>query len=298
MKKYIFDKRNGIHIIDLSKSLTMLEEAQKAIYDVVVSGKSILFVGTKKQAQQAIKEAAESCNSPYITTRWLGGILTNNMTIRKSVKRMRELEMLDKTNFTGFSKKDASIMRHELEKLHRNLSGIANMVALPGLMFVIDINREAIAVKEAKNLGIPVVAIVDTCCDPDPIDHIIPGNDDSTRVIRLISSVLAETVKKANADYSVVAVELEKQRQAKAEARKAAGEKPEETNASNTDRPSRPRSGPRQPRQGDGRRPAGGGRKPSSGKPEAAKKDAVAAPKAKAKQEEAVQATAAAEKTE
>ena len=224
MKKYIFDKRNGIHIIDLSKSLAMLEEAQKAIYDVVVTGKNILFVGTKKQAQQAIKEAAESCNSPYVTTRWLGGTLTNNMTIRKSIKRMRELEAMEKAdNFGSFSKKDASIMRHELEKLHRNLSGIASMVALPGLMFVIDINREAIAVKEAKNLGIPVVAIVDTCCDPDPIDHIIPGNDDSTRVIRLISSVLAETVKKANADYSVVAVELEKQRQANAEARKASG---------------------------------------------------------------------------
>lgn len=211
MKRYIFDTRNGIHIIDLAKSLVHLQEALVFLRDTVVAGKSILMVGTKKQAQDIIKETATACGQHYVTHRWLGGTLTNNTTIQRSIRRMRELEAMEKSNaFETMHKKEASNLRRELEKLRRNLGGIANMSELPGAMVVIDINREAIAVQEANTLKIPIMAIVDTNCDPDPIDYVIPGNDDAIRAIRLVSGAIAETVKQANEEYSRLAAEAER----------------------------------------------------------------------------------------
>jgi small subunit ribosomal protein S2 len=215
MKRYIFGARNGIYIIDLDKSLTLLKQAQQFIYDTVVSGKTVLLVGTKKQAQDLIKEAAEKSKVPYVSNRWLGGTLTNLTTIRKSVARMRELEKLEQDgSFDKMPKKEVSRLRHELEKMRFNLSGIAGMNGLPGAMFVIDTNREAIAVKEANRLKIPVIAVVDTNSDPDPIDYPIPGNDDAIRALQLIISVIGETIEKATQEYAKVAAEEAKRRAA------------------------------------------------------------------------------------
>jgi len=229
MKRFIFDKRNGIHIIDLAKSLAMLKEALKFLYDIIAAGKSVLFVGTKKQAQGIIKETALSCNQPYVTTRWLGGTLTNSKTIRASIKRMREIEKLEKNDaFASMHKKEASSLRHELEKLRRNLSGIAEMTELPGAILVIDINRESIAVAEANQLKIPVVAIVDTNCDPDLIDCPIPGNDDAIRAIGLIANAARDIILKAKDEYAKIAAELARKKESKkaeAEAVSKAGEK-------------------------------------------------------------------------
>lgn len=230
MKRYIFGARNGIYIIDLDKSLFLLKEAQKFLYDTVARGRSVLFVGTKKQAQDPVKEAAERCKQPYIVNRWLGGTLTNLSTIRKSVARFNELERMETDgSFEKLPKKEVARMRHELEKLRFNLSGIRQMDRLPGAMFVIDTNREAIAVAEAKRLKIPVVAVVDTNSDPDPIDHPIPGNDDAIRAIKLVTDVIAEAVEKAEQEYAKVAAEEAKKRaaeeaaaQAKAKAEQAA----------------------------------------------------------------------------
>jgi small subunit ribosomal protein S2 len=236
MKRYIFDKRNGIHIIDLTKSLAMLKEALKFVHDVVASGKNVLFVGTKKQAQQVILEAATASAQPYVTTRWLGGTLTNATTIRKSIKHMREVEAIVKgEGFSSMHKKEASRLRNELEKLQRNLTGIMNMANLPGAIFIVDIQREAIAVAEANRLNIPVIAIVDTNCDPDPINHPIPGNDDSIRAIKLITYAIAGTVKEAAAQYAQIAAELAKKREAERaaaeEASRKAAEKAKEEKA-------------------------------------------------------------------
>ncbi|MDA0991211.1 MAG: 30S ribosomal protein S2 [Verrucomicrobia bacterium] len=225
MKPFIFDKRNGIHIIDLSKSMGQLREALQFVYEVVVSGKQILFVGTKKQAQESIKETAVRTGQHYVTHRWLGGTLTNTTTIRRSVRRMREIEDMEKKGtMAELPKKEAAGLRRELEKLQRNLSGIANMDSMPGAMFVVDINREAIAVKEASRLNIPVIAIVDTNCNPDPIDIVIPGNDDAIRAIGLITGALADVVAKGAAEYAEIAAELARKKEAEAkeaEARKA-----------------------------------------------------------------------------
>lgn len=222
MKRYIFDKRNSIHIIDLTKSLKMLNEALEYVSDVVLSGKSVLFVGTKKQAQNVVKEVALDCNQFYVNSRWLGGTLTNSPTIRKSIKRMRELEELQAQEGFNTHKKEASRMRHEHEKLAHNLSGIADMAEMPGVVFVVDINKESIAVKEANKLNIPVIAIVDTCCDPDPIDFIIPGNDDSIRSIKLILESIAKVAKTAHAEYAKKAAEAARK---KAEIKEAAEKK-------------------------------------------------------------------------
>jgi len=221
MKPFIFDKRNGIHIIDLTKSLVMIQESVKYVYNVASTGDSILFVGTKKQAQSVIKEVAEDSNQPYVSHRWLGGMLTNSNTIRQRVKRLKELERMDSDGtLESMHKKEASKARHELEKLRRNLSGVADMVKLPGAMFVVDINREAIAVKEANLLNIPVIAMVDTNCDPDQIDYPIAGNDDAIRAIRLVAAEIANAAKKGNAEYARIAAEEAKKREA--EAKKAA----------------------------------------------------------------------------
>lgn len=217
MRRFIFGKRNGIHIIDLSQSLVLLNKALEFIQSVASSGKSVLFVGTKKQAQQVIKETALACGQPYVTTRWLGGTLTNLATIRQSVKRMRELEEKEKSGaFATMHKKEASMLRHELEKLRRNLTGIADMYELPGAIFVVDVQRENIAVAEARRLGVPVVAIVDTNCDPEPIDYVIPGNDDAIRAIKLIAEKIAEAVKQGAEQYAKMAAELARQREANA----------------------------------------------------------------------------------
>jgi small subunit ribosomal protein S2 len=211
MKRYIFDKRNGIHVIDLAKTRVLLSIARDFIFDIISSGQKLLLVGTKKQAQQAIKEAAERCGQPYVTTRWLGGALTNSDTVRRSVKRLRELEKKEsEADATRMSKKELSKVRNELTKLRRNLSGIVDMDKLPGAMFVVDVGREAIAVAEANKLGIPVIAILDTNCDPDPIDYPIPGNDDALRAIRLVVNSLVETVEKADQEYAQRAAEQAK----------------------------------------------------------------------------------------
>jgi small subunit ribosomal protein S2 len=215
MKKYIFDARNGIYIIDLDQTLDLLKKAQQFIYDMVSLGRSVLFVGTKKQAMLPIKALAEKYNQPYIVNRWLGGTLTNSATIRRSVARMRELEALEKNNgWASLNKKEISRLRRELEKLHFNLSGIANMEQMPGAMFVIDTNREAIAIKEAERLGIPIIAIVDTNSDPDPVDFPIPGNDDAIRGLQLILDITGETMDKAVGEYSRVAAEESRKRAA------------------------------------------------------------------------------------
>ena len=215
MKRYIFDARNGIYIIDLDKSLYLLKEAQKFLYDTVARGRSVLFVGTKKQAQEPVKEAAERSKQPFIVNRWLGGTLTNLTTIRKSVARYDDLERMETDgSFDKAPKKEVARMRHELEKLRFNLSGVRKMDRLPGALFVIDTNREAIAVAEAKRLGIPVVAVVDTNSDPDPIDYPIPGNDDAIRAIKLVVDVIAEAVEKAEQEYAKVAAEESKRKAA------------------------------------------------------------------------------------
>jgi small subunit ribosomal protein S2 len=223
MKRYIFDKRNGIHIIDLAKSLALLQEALGFLHNVAADGKEILFVGTKKQAQQIIKETAEQCNQGSVTHRWLGGTLTNRRTISNSIRRMKEMETLrESEDFAKMHKQEASRLNRELAKLQRNLSGVADMRGLPAALFVVDINREAIAVAEANRLGIPVVAIVDTNCNPDAIDYVIPGNDDAIRAIKLICGLIGETIGRARAEYEKRAAELARKAAAEEAARKAA----------------------------------------------------------------------------
>ncbi len=220
MKRYIFDKRNGIHIIDLSKTAGLLKQALEFMHETTAAGKSILFVGTKKQAQQTIEETAKECGQFYVVNRWLGGTLTNRQTISKSIQRMRELIALTESDdYSHLPKKEQSVLRRELNKLKRNLSGIADMSELPGALFVVDINREAIAVNEARRLGIPVIAMVDTCSDPEPIDFVIPSNDDAIRAIRLIMGAAAGSIKKGVADYSAVAAEIARKKEEEAKKR-------------------------------------------------------------------------------
>ncbi len=223
MKRYIFDKRNGIHIIDLTQTVPLIEEACAFLRDTVLNGKQVLFVATKKQAQDIVKEAAAACNQFYMVERWLGGALTNYETIRKSIRRMRQLESMARNNNGQLSvhKKEASSLRRELDKLQLNLAGIADMDRLPGALFIVDVCRESNAVKEAKRLGIPVVAIVDTNADPDPVDYVIPGNDDAVRGVKLIVDAISKVLKDASDSYSKTAAE--RQRQVEAE-RAAAGE--------------------------------------------------------------------------
>jgi len=216
MKRYIFDKRNGIHIIDLTQTVTLLDEAAAFLRDVAMSGKKILFVATKKQAQEVVKEAAIACGQHYMTERWLGGTLTNNQTIRRSVKRMRQIETMGRNNNGVLSvhKKEASSLRRELDKLQKNLSGVADMDNKPGAIIIVDICREQNAVAEALRLKIPIVAIVDTNADPDPIDYVIPGNDDAVRGIKMIADAFAKVIKDAGETFARVAAERQRQRDA------------------------------------------------------------------------------------
>lgn len=223
MKGYIFDKRNGIHIIDLTQSVALLDEAAAFLRDTILAGKKILFVATKKQAQEIVKNAAETTEQFYMTERWLGGTLTNAKTLRSSVRRMRQLQATAKANGGELSehKQEASMLRRELAKLEKNLTGVADMAELPGAVVVVDVCREANAVKEAVRLHIPVVALVDTNADPEPIDYVVPGNDDSVRGIELIVNGLAKVVKGANDEYSAKAAEESRRREAERAARDA-----------------------------------------------------------------------------
>ncbi len=195
MKEYIFGERNGIYIIDLQKTLKMFKEASKFVTDQVAEGKLVLFVGTKRQAQDAIAEEATRSGMFYVNSRWLGGLLTNWVTVQKSVKRLKELdEMATDGRYELLPKKEVIKLERERKHLQANLAGIKNLNRLPDVLFVIDSNKEQIAVKEARKLGIPVVAVVDTNCDPTEVDYVIPGNDDALRAIRLFASKIADSV--------------------------------------------------------------------------------------------------------
>ncbi|MBO5413519.1 MAG: 30S ribosomal protein S2 [Clostridia bacterium] len=195
MAEYIYQARNGIHIIDLQKTSKKIDEAYNFIKEVSEEGKDILFVGTKKQAQECIKEAAEKSNMFYVDQRWLGGMLTNFKTIRKRIERLNKLEeMQEDGTFDVLPKKEVAALKNEMEKLEKNLGGIKNMTRLPGAMFVVDPKNERIAVLEAKKLNIPIVGLVDTNCSPEDVDYPIPGNDDAIRAVKLITDVMANAI--------------------------------------------------------------------------------------------------------
>ncbi len=195
MKEYIFGERNGIHIVDLQKTLKMFREAAKYVSEMATHGKTVLFVGTKRQAQEAVAEEAQRCSMFYVNHRWLGGTLTNWATLQKSIKRLKELKaMTEDGRMEQLSKKEAARLDREKKHLLQNLAGVENMTTLPDVMFVIDSNSEEIAVREARRMGVPVVAIVDTNSDPDLVDWVIPGNDDALRAIRLFTSKISDAV--------------------------------------------------------------------------------------------------------
>ncbi len=227
MKEYIFGERNGIYIIDLQKSLKLFKNAIQFVYELGAQGKSILFLGTKRQAQDVIQEEAQRSGMYHVNQRWLGGLLTNFVTIQKSLKRFRELEAM-RTNgqYDLFSKKEVARYERERKKLEKNLSGIKEMANLPDALFVIDTKKEAIAIQEARKLGIPIIGVADTNCDPDEIDYIIPGNDDALRAIRLIASTIAQAYLDGRAVYEAqqkeMAEQMEKQRQLQAQQAAAA----------------------------------------------------------------------------
>ena len=206
MAEYIFTERNGIYIIDLQKTVKKLDEAYNFIGDVAASGKEVLFVGTKKQAQDSIKEEAERCGMPFVNARWLGGMLTNFRTIKKRIERLNQLrKMSEDGTFDMLPKKEVIKLNGEIEKLEKFLGGIQNMKKAPGALFIVDPRKEKIAVAEAKKLGIPVVAIVDTNCDPDDADYVIPGNDDAIRSVKLIAGAMATAIIEANQGETPVA---------------------------------------------------------------------------------------------
>ena len=195
MAEYIFQARNGIHIIDLQKTSKKLDEAYNFVREQAEEGKTILFVGTKKQAQECMKEAAEKCGMYYVDKRWLGGMLTNFDTIQKRIQRLKDLEnMAEDGTFEVLPKKEVILLKKEMEKLERNLGGIKDMSELPGVIFLVDPKKERIAILEAKKLGIPTVGLVDTNCNPEDVDYVIPGNDDAIRAVKLIADVMANAV--------------------------------------------------------------------------------------------------------
>jgi len=229
MKPYIFGSRNGIHIIDLQKTVKLFNGIHDFIVRTVSEGYPVLFVGTKKQSHDAIIEESERCGMFYVVNRWLGGTLTNFQTIKRSINRLKELEkMIEDGSINRYTKKEALKMEKELIKLEKNLGGIKNMDDLPGAVFIVDPKREHIAVKEVKKMGIPVIAITDTNCDPDDIDYIIPGNDDAIRSIKLICSKIA--------DACIAGHNLAEERlRAEAEVKKDESEKPEDVAAKVSD---------------------------------------------------------------
>lgn len=204
MKKYIFMERNGIHIIDLKKTLHLLEDTCNSITKITTEGKKLLFVGTKKQAKQIIKDEAERCGSFYVSERWLGGMLTNFNTVRKSIKKLTNIQKMETDgSIDKFVKKERLIMSRDKEKLEKVLNGIVNMTRLPGAIFVVDIKKEHIAISEAKKLNIPVYAIVDTNCDPDLVDYPIPANDDAVKSIEIITRAIADAAVEGNQMASI-----------------------------------------------------------------------------------------------
>jgi small subunit ribosomal protein S2 len=195
MKRYIYGSRNGIYIIDLHQSLKLFDDAQKFVQDIVIGGGSVLFVGTKKQASDAVAEAATRSRQYFVNSRWLGGMLTNFRTIQSRIQRLRDLEMMERDGtFLKLTKKEAALLGEEKDRLERFLGGIKDMPRIPAALFIVDTKKEHIAVKEARSLGIPIVAIVDTNCDPDEVDYVIPGNDDAIRAIKLISNKIADAI--------------------------------------------------------------------------------------------------------
>src|SRR2546423_10798166 len=201
MRRFIFGERSGIYIIDLEKSLTGIERAYEFLLDVGRQGGSVLFVGTKKQAQEVVADQAGRIGMPYVNTRWLGGMLTNFQTIHRRLQRLKALREMERGGVLDYlAKKEAIRLRHEKEKLERNLSGIQDMERLPEAIFVIDTKKEHIAVTEARKLGIPVIAIVDTNCDPDEVDYIIPGNDDAIRAVLLVTRVIADALEEGQGE--------------------------------------------------------------------------------------------------
>jgi len=208
MAEYIFTERNGIYIIDLQKTVRKVEEAYRFVRDLVASGERMLFVGTKKQAQETIKEEAERCGMFYVNQRWLGGTLTNFKTIASRIARLEEIERMEEDgSFEVLPKKEVIELRKEKERLNRFLGGIRGMKTLPGAVFIVDPRKERIAVAEARKLGIPIVAIVDTNCDPDEVDYIIPGNDDAIRAVKLLTGIIADAVLEAKEGQSEARVE-------------------------------------------------------------------------------------------
>jgi small subunit ribosomal protein S2 len=229
MKEFIFGQRNGIYIIDLQKSLKLFKNAIQFVRDLGAQGRTILFLGTKRQAQDVIQEEAQRCGMYYVNQRWLGGLLTNFVTIQKSIKRFRELEaMRANGQYDLFSKKEVARYERERKKLEKNLSGIKEMASLPDALFVIDTKLETIAIQEARKLNIPIIGVADTNCDPDEIDYIIPGNDDALRAIRLITNTIAQAYLDGRAIYEAqqkeLAEQMEKQRQLQAQQAAAARE--------------------------------------------------------------------------
>ncbi len=225
MKPYIFGARNGIYIIDLQKTVRLFKNAYSFVRDTAQAGESVLFVGTKKQAQDSIAEEAQRCNMFYVNQRWLGGMLTNFATVRQSIDRLKRLDaMVADGSIEAYTKKEILSFEKQREKLEKSLGGIKGMSKLPGAIFVIDPKNESIAVSEARKLGIPVVSVVDTNCDPDPIDHIIPGNDDAIRAIRLLASKMADAVLEG---AQARELELREDCEAEAEAAETAAEAPE-----------------------------------------------------------------------
>jgi small subunit ribosomal protein S2 len=208
MKPYLFTERNGIHIIDLQQTMSQLELAHQRVQNVVASGGTVLFVGTKKQAQQTVAESAAAVNMPYVDYRWLGGTLTNFRTIRQRVEYLQSLEQqLARGEFERLTKKEALDQQRQIEKLNRRLGGLREMRRLPDLVFITDVKREDIAVNECNKLNIPIIAMVDTNCDPDPIDLVIPANDDAIRAIKLITGVIADGVSEGIHQREVIAAE-------------------------------------------------------------------------------------------
>ena len=232
MKKYIYGERNGIHIVNLEQTVDLIEnDVYPFVVEQAKAGKRILFVGTKKQAQDAVKEEAERCGEFYVNSRWLGGTLTNFKTIRSRIDRLNKLNNMEKMGeFDLLPKKEVMKLKAERDKLELNLGGIKEMRSLPGVMFVVDPDQEDIAVEEARKLGIPVVAITDTNCDPDLIDHVIPGNDDAIRAVKLIASVIADAVLEAKQGEDFVKADAEEpaEESATEEAAEAVEEKPAE----------------------------------------------------------------------
>jgi len=213
MADYIFTERNGIYIIDLQQTVGLVDKAYDYIKEVVANGQDILFVGTKKQAQESIEKEAKRCGMHFVSQRWLGGMLTNYKTIKKRIDRLHELEEMEESGkFELLPKKEVIQLKHEADRLEKFLGGIKNMKDLPGAMFIVDPKKEENAVKEAKIMGIPVVSIIDTNCDPDEIDVVIPGNDDAIRAIKLFTSVIADAVLEAKQGVQLEAEEAEKEK--------------------------------------------------------------------------------------